>query len=73
MYTTENRRVFHETYKMLVINDFLNFQKQKAALIGQFSFWPNIESIVSQELILESLLFFIYINDFFDNLTANAK
>ena len=35
--------------------------------------FKSFESIVSQELILESLLFFIYINDFFDNLTANAK
>ena len=55
------------------LTDFLKLRKQRVVLIGQLSSWSNIETGVPQGSTLGPLLFLIYINNFSDVLTTNAR
>ena len=46
-----------------ILEDFLNDRMQRIVSNGQYSFWADIRTGVTQGSILEPLLFLIYIND----------
>ena len=56
---------------MNIITDFLSFRKERVVLNGQASPWVSIEGGVCT--ILGPLLFLIYINDLFYDLSTTAK
>ena len=58
---------------MNTIIDFLSFRKQRVVLNGQVSQWTSIEAGMPQGSIVGPLLFLIYINDFSDDMSTNAK
>ena len=59
--------------RLHILSDFLSNRKQRVVLNGQNSSWTNIHAGIPQGSTLCPLLFLIYINDFSDNLTSNAK
>ena len=54
-----------------LLEDFLKERKQRVVLNGQVSTWKNINAGVSQDPIIDPLLFLIYINDLTEDLTTN--
>ena len=63
----------YQTKILNFITDFLSFRKQRVVLNGHASPWASIEAGVPQGSILDSRLFFIYINDLSDDLTITAN
>ena len=56
-----------------LLHDFFVNRKQRVALKGHISSWANVKAGVPQGLILDPLLFFIYINVLPKGLSSNAK
>ena len=56
-----------------ILTDFLSNRKQGVVVNGQVPTWTVVNAGFPQGSILGSLLFLIYINDLFDNLTSNVK
>ena len=54
-------------------DNFPSCPKQQVVLNGQPSSWDNVTAGVSQNFILGSLLFLIYINDLPNDLFSNCK
>ena len=45
------------------VNDYLCFRKQRNKIDSSYSDWANVTRVISQESILGSLLFNIFINE----------
>ena len=56
-----------------ILSDFLRNRIQRVTLNGQSSSWTNVNAGVRQGSVLGPLVFLIYINDFPDGLSFNAK
>ena len=56
-----------------LLKKYLQNRQQRIALNGQSSDWRKINSRVPQGLVLESLLFLIYVNDLPDGITSMCK
>ena len=67
IFKLEENGISGKLHKLL--HDFLANRKQRVALNGQVSSWPNVKSGVPQG----SILFLIYINDLPKGLSSNAK
>ena len=56
-----------------LLSSFLSDRKQRVLLNGQISEWRNVTAGIPQGSILEPLLFLIYINHLFGDLSSKAK
>ena len=56
-----------------MLSNFLRNRKQRVVLNVQTSSWADVNTGVPQDSILGALLFLIYINDFVDGLSTNAR